>query len=160
LNESTPQNNQAPDNISEIQNSFNDASDVVTKYLEAKRNNDINTLKSLLWQADNNQGADSASKLEGNLGVISLSINKVEISEEGTRAAKERYMGSDLAQNYRWTDDFIKENLIAVYAEYAVDYDNTKVPYTEGEITQYFYLLRVDNNSPWYIWEQNYDVKY
>lgn len=48
--------------------------------------------------------------------------------------------------------------MIAVYAEYTVDYDNTKVPYGEGDIKVYFYLVRADSNSPWLIWDQRFDV--
>jgi hypothetical protein len=140
------------------QSSTSDASDVVTKYLEAQKNNDNNALNSLLWEADNDQSSDAMPESEGSLGVISLSIDKIEVSEEETQSIKERYIGSDLAQNNEWSDEFIKENLIAVYAKYTVDYDNTKVPYNEGEITQYFYLLRSDKDSPWHIWEQSYDV--
>jgi flagellar motor component MotA len=140
------------------QNSTSDASDVVTKYLEAQKSNDNHTLNSLLWKAANDQRSDAVSETEGTLGVISLSIDKVEVSKEETQSIKERYTGSDLALINEWSDEFIKENLIAVYAKYTVDYDNTKVPYNEGEITQYFYLLRSDKDSPWLIWEQSYDV--
>lgn len=138
------------------QSSTSDASDVITKYLEAQKNNDNNALNSLLWKADNDQSSNTES--EGTLGVISLSIDKVEVSDEETQSIKERYTGSDLAQNYGWSDEFIKENLIAIYAKYTIDYDNTKVPYNDGEITQYFYLVRSDKDSPWRIWEQSYDV--
>jgi hypothetical protein len=32
-----------------------------------------------------------------------------------------------------------------------VDYDNIKVPYQEGSLTQYFILTRDDQDSPWLI---------
>lgn len=47
-----------------------DASDVVTKYLEAQKNNDNNALNSLLWEADNDQSSDAMPESEGTLGVI------------------------------------------------------------------------------------------
>lgn len=85
--------------------------------------------------------------------VISLSIEKVEISDEETVRIKERYSGSELANTNGWTDEYIAENMIAVYAKYTVDYDNTKVPYDEGELEHYFYLVRDDEDSPWLIWD-------
>lgn len=85
--------------------------------------------------------------------VISLSIEKVEISDEETARIKERYLGSELANTKGWTDEYIAENMIAVYAKYTVDYDNTKVPYNEGELEHYFYLIRDNEDSPWLIWD-------
>ncbi len=102
------------------------ADSVVNKYLEAEKDKDY---------------------------VISLSIDKVEISNEETARIKEMYSGSELANTNGWTDEFIAENMIAVYAKYTVDYDNTKVPYNEGELEHYFYLIRDDENSPWLIWD-------
>ena len=102
------------------------ADSVVNKYLEAEKDKDY---------------------------VISLSIDKVEISDEETARVKEMYSGSELAKTNGWTDEFIAENMIAVYVKYTVDYDNTKVPYNEGELEHYFYPIRDDENSPWLIWD-------
>jgi hypothetical protein len=85
--------------------------------------------------------------------VISLSIEKVNISDEETARIKEMYSGSELANTKGWTDEYIAENMIAVYAKYTVDYDNTKVPYNEGVLEHYFYLLRDNKDSPWLIWD-------
>jgi|GEM_PF-4802419 len=41
------------------QSSTSDASDVVTKYLEAQKNNDNNASNSLLWKADNDQSSNT-----------------------------------------------------------------------------------------------------
>lgn len=102
------------------------ADSVIKEYLEAERDKDY---------------------------VISLSVEKVEISEEETARIKSRYLGSELAKTKGWTDDYISKNMIAVYAKYAVDYDNTKVPYSEGEHEYYYYLIRDDEASPWFIWD-------
>ncbi len=85
--------------------------------------------------------------------VISLSIEKVEISNEETARIKEMYSGSELANTKGWTNEYIAENMIAVDAKYTVDYDNTKVPYNEGELEQFFYLTRADKNAEWKIWD-------
>ncbi|WP_160317155.1 DUF4829 domain-containing protein [Oxobacter pfennigii] len=133
--------------------SISDASDVVIQYLEALKNNDNTTLQLL-----NNEDSDIITDSEVTLGVISLTIDKVEVSDNRTQRIKEQYTGSDLAKSYGWSDNYIHDNLIAVYAEYTVDYDNTKVPYDEGKITQYFYLVRTNSNSPWRIWASSYDI--
>ncbi|HOB31118.1 MAG TPA: hypothetical protein PLF08_06430 [Bacillota bacterium] len=99
---------------------------VVTEYLEAEKGKDY---------------------------VISLTIEKVEISDDETAKIRAMYSGSELAKTNGWTDDYIANNMIAVYAKYTVDYDNTKVPYSEGELEQYFYLTRADLNTDWTIWD-------
>ena len=104
----------------------NSADSVIKEYLEAEKDKDY---------------------------VISLSIEKVEISNEETARIKERYSGSELANTNGWTDEYIAQNMIAVYAKYTVDYDNTKVPYDEGEIEHYFYLIRDKEDSSWLIWD-------
>lgn len=138
--------------------SGNDAAGVVTKYLEAKRDNNYEAWKATLWQANSSQNSENMPEKKGDLGVISLSIHKVEISDKQTQHIRETYTGSDLAKSYGWPDEYIAENMVAVFAEYTVDYDNTKVPYDEGKISQYFYLVRDDKDSPWLIWDMSYDA--
>ena len=43
--------------------------------------------------------------------VISLSIEKVEISDEETARIRERYSGSELVNTNGWTDEYIAENM-------------------------------------------------
>ncbi len=85
--------------------------------------------------------------------VIRLTIEKVKISDDETAKIRVMYSGSQLAKANGWTDDYIADNMIAVYAKYTVDYDNTKVSYNEGELEQYFYLIRAHLNSDWTIWD-------
>jgi hypothetical protein len=133
------------------------AVDVIIKHLEALKNNDYNSWKATLW-VDANGGDINSFEKEGDLGVISLDIDKVNTSEKETIRIKNMYKGSDLAKSHEWSDKYIEENMISVFARYTIDYDNTKVPYTEGDISQYFYLIRNDKNSPWFIWDESYDV--
>lgn len=135
----------------------NSAVDVIIRHLEALKNNDYNTWKATLWVVTNGEELNTYEK-EDDMGVISLNIDKVNASEKETRRIKNRYKGSDLAKNRNWSDKYIDENMIAVFARYTIDYDNTKVPYTEGDISQYFYLIRNDKNSSWFIMDQSYDV--
>jgi hypothetical protein len=99
---------------------------VVTEYLEAEKNKDY---------------------------VLSLSIAEIKVSDEETARIKDMYSGSELAKKSGWTDEYIAQNMIVVYARYTVDYDNTKVPYNEGKLEQYFYLTRANLNTEWTIWD-------
>jgi len=135
-------------------NSHSDAVGVVQSYLDAKKNNDFTAWKSTLWAAQKD-GSNFTPSFEkpGDLGVLSLTIGKVAISGEETAQIQKRYSGSDLAKSHAWSDEFIAKNMIAVSAEYTVDYDNTKVPYPDGEQTQVFYLVRDNPDSAWLIWD-------
>lgn len=85
--------------------------------------------------------------------VINLAIEQVTVSNEETARTIKRYTGSELAAKNGWTDAYLSENMVAVYAKYTVDYDNTKVPYNEGRLEQYFYMTRANGESEWTIWD-------
>lgn len=143
------------ENADESTSAPDDAVNVVKRHLEAMKKNDYETWKSTLWPAEKNeQNFTPTFEKPGDLGVISLYIEKVEVSDELTRRNKEAYIGSELAQSNGWSDEYISENMIVVFAQYTVDYDNTKVPYSEGHLSQYFILVRDNNDSPWLIWSE------
>jgi len=131
-----------------------DVTSLVERHLTAKKDNDYQAWISTLWVAQQEgQPFTPGFEKPGDLGVLSLSIVQVAVSDEETERIRRMYSGSELARAYGWSDKFISENLIAVSAEYTVDYDNTKVPYSEGTLTQYFYLVREDPDSAWLIWD-------
>lgn len=132
-----------------------DAASVVKKYLEAEKNNDYDAWKSTLWQAkiDGKNFKPGGLEKPGDLGVLSLTIEKVKVANEETNRTIKRYSGSDLAKSYGWSDEYISKNMLAVYAQYTVAYDHHKVPYDDGNIKWYFYLVRENENAPWYIWD-------
>jgi len=138
------------------QSSRNDAASVVERYLAAKKDNDYQAWQSTLWAAQKDgQTFTPSFEKPGDLGVLSLSIGKVAVSDEETKRIQTMYSGSDLAQMYGWSDEYIAKNLVAVSAQYTVDYDNTKVPYPEGTLTQYFYLVKDASGPPWLIWDSS-----
>ncbi len=139
-------------------NSQNDAISVVQRYLDAKKHNDFAAWKSTLWAAQKNSSNFTPSfEKSGDLGVLSLSIGKVAVSDAETDQIQKRYSGSELAKSHGWSDEFIAKNMIAVSAQYTVDYDNTKVPYPDGEQTQVFYLVRDNPDSAWLIWDSGFE---
>jgi hypothetical protein len=135
-------------------NSQSDAVSVVQRYLDAKKNNDFSAWKSTLWTAQKD-GSNFTPSFEkpGDLGVLSLTIGKVAVSDAETAQIQKRYSGSDLAKIYGWSDEFIAKNMIAVSAQYTVQYDNTKTPNPDGEQIQVFYLVRDNPDSGWLIWD-------
>ncbi len=134
------------------QSTANDAVAVVKKNLEARKNNDFEAWASTLWPAEkNDQNFTPSFEKPGDLGVISLAVDKVEVSDRVTKVIKEQYSGSDLARSRGCSDEYIAENVIVVYADYTVDYDNIKVPYNEGTLTEVFTLVRDNPQSPWLI---------
>ena len=132
------------------QSAGNAAVNVVKKHLEAEKNNDYAAWISTL--IEEKQRAFT-KETNGEFGVISLTVEKVEVSDKETQRMKERYTGSELAQSRGWSDEYLSENMIVVSTQYTVDYDNTKVPYTEGTLTRDFILIRDDQDSPWLIWD-------
>ena len=131
-----------------------DPANVVEQYLQAKKSNDFSAWKATLWAAQKDgQNFIPSFEKPGDLGVLSLTVGKVGVSEAETQRVKQRYTGSDLAKQNGWSDAFIDENMIAVAAEYAVDYDHTKVPYMDGSVSQNFYLVRDNPSSAWLIWD-------
>jgi hypothetical protein len=133
-----------------------DPVNVVEQYLQAKKSNDFSAWKATLLAAQKGgQKFTPSYEKPGDLGVLSLTVGKVAVSEAETERIKKMYSSSDLAKQNGWSDAFIAENMIAVSAEYMVDYDNTKVPYADGSVSQYFYLVRDDPSSAWLIWNAN-----
>jgi len=131
-----------------------DPARVVEQYLQAKKSNDFSAWKATLWAAQKDgQNFTPSFEKPGDLGVLNLTVGKVAVSDAETERVKQMYTGSDLAKQNGWSDAFIAENMIAVSAEYTVDYDNTKVPYADGSVTQYFYLVRDSPSSAWLIWD-------
>lgn len=134
-----------------------DTISVVNNYLLALKDNDTETLNSLLWTL-NDTAPNNTLGEELKDSVLDLTLDTIEISEDETKRIKEQYIGSELAETYNWSEEYINENMIAILAKYNIDYDNTKVFYDGGDIVQYFYLIRKDADSSWLIWNQSYEI--
>jgi len=132
------------------QSTGNDAISVVKKHLESEKNNDYDAWISTLIEEKQRAFTKETT---GEFGVISLTVEKVDVSDEETQRIQQRYTRSELAQSRGWSDEYLSENMIVVSTQYTVDYDNTKVPYMEGTLTQDFILIRNNQDSPWLIWD-------
>lgn len=84
---------------------------------------------------------------------VNIQIHEIKEDESATRRAKQMYIGSDLAKDNQWSDTYLENNLLVVYASYYAEYDHTKTFIPDGEMCQYFFLLRDEKKGTWYIWD-------
>ena len=69
------------------------------------------------------------SAIEGQAGkeyTIAVRVDEIKIGEAETAHVKTRYIGSELAEARGWTDEYLEEHFIVVWAKYYVEYDHTK----------------------------------
>lgn len=88
---------------------------------------------------------------------ISVRIDEIKIDEDETVRVTAMYSGSELAETRGWTDEYLAEHFVVVWAKYYVEYDHTKTFIDDGYTEQYFYLTQdaetgewtiIDNTSP------------
>lgn len=82
---------------------------------------------------------------------ISLRIDEIRVDEDETARVKAMYSGSDLAEARGWTDEYLAEHFVVVWAKYYVEYDHTKTFMDDGYIEQYFYLTQDTETGEWTI---------
>ncbi|MDR0819386.1 MAG: hypothetical protein LBN43_07425 [Oscillospiraceae bacterium] len=127
---------------------------IVRKHLLAERDDDFELWNSTV--VPELRLDDPTFNRNGTFGVNSLTIDSVYVSAEETARIQAMYRGSDLARKRGWSDAYIS-NMVAVAVNYTVDYDNSKVPNTGGQLSQYFYLSRdaenSQSNTPWLIFD-------
>lgn len=84
-------------------------------------------------------------------------VDEVIVDADETKRIVEQYSGSALAKERGWTDEYLAEHFVVVWAKYYVEYDHTKIFMNDGLTEQYFYLTEdpatgkwaiVDNTSP------------
>ena len=133
-------------NITDIEGAEN----TVRKSLEAERDNDFEAWVSTLVKEEQDFYSKEGKNQE--FGIISLTVHEIRVAVERTCSIREGYSGSDLAYRNGWSDEYIAKNMVAVSVQYTVDYDNTKVPYSEGTQSRYVWLIRDNEASPWLIY--------
>lgn len=96
------------------------------------------------------------SAIEGQIEkeyTITVRIEEIEEDSDATERAKKLYLGSDLAKGNGWSDEYIESNMVVVRAEYYVEYDHEKTFRPDGNIKQFFILLRNEEMQEWEIWD-------
>lgn len=94
------------------------------------------------------------SAIEGQAGkeyTITVRIEDIRVDEDETERVKSMYSGSELAKSRGWTDEFIEEHFIVVWAKYYTEYDHTKTFLDDGYTEQYFYLTQDTETGEWTI---------
>lgn len=95
------------------------------------------------------------SAIEGQAGkdyTITVRVDEIKIDEAETERVKARYIGSELAEAWGWTDEYLEEHFIVVWAKYYVEYDHTKTFLDDGPTEQYFYLTAAILTAQSQIW--------
>ena len=98
------------------------------------------------------------SAIEGQAGkdyTITVRVDEIRIDEAETARVKARYIGSELAEAWGWTEEYLEKNLIVVWAKYYVEYDHTKTFLDDGSTEQYFYLTEDVKTGEWIIVEND-----
>ena len=94
------------------------------------------------------------SAIEGQAGkeyTISVRVDEVKVDESETERILQMYSGSDLAKDRGWTDEYLAEHFVVVWAKYYVEYDHTKTFLDDGLTEQYFYLTQDIKSGKWTI---------
>ena len=78
-------------------------------------------------------------------------VRKIIIDEDETARVAAMYTGSELAKERGWTDGYLADHFVVVWAEYDVVYDHTKTFLDDGYTQQYFYLIRDAESGQWTI---------
>ena len=98
------------------------------------------------------------SAIEGQAGkdyTITVRVDEIRIDEAETARVKARYIGSELAEAWGWTEEYLEKNFIVVWAKYYVEYDHTKTFLDDGSTEQYFYLTEDVKTGEWIIVEND-----
>lgn len=82
---------------------------------------------------------------------ITVRVDEIKIDEAETARIRAGYMGSDLAKARGWTDEYLAEHFIVVWAKYYVEYDHTKTFFDDGYTEQFFYLTQNEKTGEWTI---------
>jgi len=83
---------------------------------------------------------------------LKVEVREVVADEQASETIRQMYIGSDLALKNGWTDTYLQNNMIVVFAEYYIEYNHEKTFLDDGEIKQYFILLRNADTQEWSIW--------
>jgi len=82
---------------------------------------------------------------------LKVQIEEIKIDEAETKRVTQRYLGSDLAESRGWTDEYLQNHFVVVWAKYYAEYDHTATFLDDGSIEQYFYLTQDEDTGEWTI---------
>ena len=80
-----------------------------------------------------------------------MRVEKIKVDEDETARVKAMYSGSELAEARGWTDEYLEEHFIVVWAKYYTEYDHNKTFLDDGYTEQYFYLTQDIKSGKWII---------
>lgn len=84
---------------------------------------------------------------------ISVSYEMGYVNRIETERLLALYRGSELARGNGWSDSYLNEHFLVVYAEYTAEYDHTKTMEMDGNLAIYAYMVRDSASGLWYWWD-------
>ena len=84
---------------------------------------------------------------------LNVNIEIIEVDKVETERVIGMYSSSELAKERGWTDEYLAEHFVVVWAKYYVEYDHTKTFLDDGCLGQYFYLTQNEKSGLWTIIE-------
>lgn len=82
---------------------------------------------------------------------IRVRVDEIKVDEDETERVAAMYSGSGLAEARGWTNEYLAEHFVVVWAKYYVEYDHEKTFMDDGYTEQYFYLTQDTETGEWTI---------
>ena len=82
---------------------------------------------------------------------VIVRVEEIKVDYTETKRVMEMYSGSELAEARGWTDSYLVDHFVVVWAKYYVEYDHTKTFRNDGYTEQYFYLTEDPGTGEWTI---------
>lgn len=82
---------------------------------------------------------------------LKVRVDEIKVDDDETARVVAMYSGSELAEARGWTDEYLAEHFVVVWAKYYVEYDHTKTFMDDGYTEQYFYLTQNAETGEWTI---------
>lgn len=108
-------------------------------WIESPSKDPVKCVESVL---ENQTKKDYATKLE---------IESIEVDLEETQRVREKFIKGVIAERQGWSDEYLEEHFVVVKAKYYAEYDQSMTTRGDGDVIQYFYLVRDTTNGKWSI---------
>lgn len=89
---------------------------------------------------------------------LSVRVDDIYADMEETARVAAMYQNSEIAVRNGWSEEYLAQHFIVVYAAYTVEYDHTKTFRRDGALFQFFYLVQKENSS-WVIWDNTVEYE-
>ncbi len=100
---------------------------------------------------ENQAKKDYAAKIE---------IESIVVDQDETQRVRENFIKGVIAERRGWSDQYLEEHFTVVKAVYHAEYDASLTTRSDGEVIQYFYLIRDIASGNWSIVDNSGNVNW